>query len=152
VSRPRVLVAVAAWLVVVAGVSALVWVVISRAGDELAAPQQPLVARTEQPTASPSTSPSPSPSPSLDPGQGEQRASWQGSAGLIIAACDGSGIRLVSAQPTDGFHAEIKDGGPDELEVEFEGREERSGSDVTVVAHCVSGVPTFRTQDEEEDD
>jgi hypothetical protein len=65
---------------------------------------------------------------------------------LVIAACDGSAIRLVSAQPADGFHAELKDGGPDELEVEFEGREDSSGIDVRVVANCASGAPSFAAQ------
>ena len=46
-SRPRILGAVLVWLVVVASVSALVWVVISRAGDDLVASDQPLMTTGE---------------------------------------------------------------------------------------------------------
>jgi hypothetical protein len=52
----------------------------------------------------------------------------------------------VSAQPADGFHAEVKAGGPDELEVEFEGREDDDGGDITVVARCRSGAPAFAVE------
>lgn len=141
-TRPRVLLAIAAWLVVVAGVSTLVWVVISRTGDELATPQQPLMARTGD------AGREPSPTAPVDQAPSVERRTWQGDGGLIIAACGGRTIRLVSAQPVDGFHAEVKDDGPDELEVEFEGREEHSGRDITVVANCVPGGPDFAVQAE----
>jgi hypothetical protein len=155
-TRPRVLAAIAAWLVVVAGVSTLVWFVISRAGGQLVAPQQPLVATSEQAgqpraPAGPSAQPSDQPSdpPSAQPPTGERRT-WQGSAGLVIAVCDPGGVRLVSAQPIDGFHAEVKEAGPEELEVEFEGREDESDGDVTVVARCSAGVPGFTVEAEDD--
>lgn len=142
-SRSRVLAAIAAWLVVVAGVSTLVWVVISRAGDDLVASEQPLVATTGSSGQLPTRSPSPAAS--------VERRTWQGRGGLIVAACDRGAMRLISAQPINGFHAEVKDGGPEELEVEFEGREDQSGTAVTVVARCVSGVPDFVSQVEGDD-
>jgi hypothetical protein len=67
----------------------------------------------------------------------------------VIAVCDPGGVRLVSAQPIDGFHAEVKDAGPEELEVEFEGREDQGG-DVTVVARCASGAPAFTVEAEDD--
>jgi len=143
-TRPRVLAAIVAWLLVVAGVSTLVWVVISRAGNELVAPQQPLVATAGSGGQTPSASSSPATSPAR-PSTVERRT-WEGTGGMIIAACDGRAVRLVSAQPLDGFHADLKNDGPEELEVEFEGREDQSGSDVTVVGRCVSGVPEFVSQ------
>lgn len=59
-----------------------------------------------------------------------------------MVACDGGRVRLVSAQPATGFHAEVK---PEDaaLVVEFEGREDRAGTDVDLVARCVDGVPAF---------
>lgn len=182
-SRQRVLVAVAVWLTVVAGVSTLVWVVISRAGDDLEASGQAVVStapdrgrsgadgaggsprpsRTSSPTRTPSptptspapsttdsTSPSPTASSTPDPPTSSPpatppsatRRTWQGAAGTVVVACDGGRARLVSAQPATGFHAEVK---PEDaaLVVEFEGREDRSGTDVELVARCVDGVPTF---------
>lgn len=153
-SRPRVLAAIAAWLMVVAVVSTLVWVVISRAGDELVGAQQPLVARTGDAGPQPTESSSPSaaelsPSASLD--RSLERRTWQGAGGLIIAACDGGAVRLISAQPSDGYYAELKDAGPEELKVEFDARDDHGGNEIKVVARCVSGVPDFVAQIEDDD-
>ena len=141
-SRPRVLAAIAAWLAVVAGTSALAWVVISRAGDDLGS--------SIQPPAATSATAGPRPSGSASPGTADERRSWQGSAGLIVAACDRGAIRLVSAQPVSGFHVEVKDAGPERLEVEFEAREEGSGRDLTVAARCAAGIPQFTSQVEDD--
>ena len=76
-SRQRVLGATLVWLAVVATVSALVWVVISRAGDDLVASDRPLMTTSDgstpdsarTPSARPSRTPSrsPSPTPSRSP-------------------------------------------------------------------------------------
>ena len=182
-SRQRVLAATLAWLAVVASVSTLVWVVISRAGDDLISSDQPLATTVEQTAAPPygtGTSPSPSPartpspsrsddasaspaptassvspaSPSTSPtsptqqpatAATEERRTWQGQAGSIVALCAATGIRLVSAQPANGFRAEAQDGG-ETLEIEFEGREDRAGTDVKVVVRCAAGVPSFAVE------
>ena len=204
-SRQRVLGATLVWLVVVASVSALVWVVISRAGDDLvssdqtlmttggdtsSAPGTPSARPTRSPSRtpsrapsaspsqtptngtsptpttpspsssspSPSSSPAPAPSPSSPPPSptatpsspteqpsvqaAEERRTWQGRSGSVVAACGGNGIRLVSAQPANGFSADVKDE-DGALKVEFEGREDESGTDLSVVARCVGGVPSF---------
>lgn len=194
-SRQRVLGAALVWLVVVASVSALVWVVISRAGDDLVSSGQPLLTSEGDPssappspstrpsrtpsqspsrapsndasaTSSPSTTPTPStpsaspsePSPSATPDPPTEqpstpaiaeRRTWQGQAGSIVAACDSTGIRLVSAQPANGFRAEAQneDG---MLKIDFEGREDESGTDVSVVARCVGGVPSFVVRGEDD--
>lgn len=199
-SLQRVLAATLAWLVVVASVSALVWVVISRAGDDLISADQPLTTTggpgattaagaTDRPSGTPSQSPSQSPSqtpsgggsggvsdsaspsagstpavppptPSASPSSPasptepssgsttEQRRTWQGQAGSVVAACGASGIRLVSAQPANGFRAEVKDE-DGALEVEFEGREDRAGTDVKVDVRCVDGIPTFSAESDD---
>jgi cytoskeletal protein RodZ len=199
-SRRRILAATLAWLAVVATVSALVWVVISRAGDGLVSSDQPLMTTGEQtvssprgaaaspsrtpsrspsrtpsrtpsptpsesPSATPSATPSASASPSSTPTStpsapvspstsppsptqqppvvaNEQRRTWQGQAGSLVAACGASGIRFVSAQPADGFRADVhnEDGA---LEVEFEGGEDSAGAHVKVRARCEGGVPSF---------
>jgi hypothetical protein len=132
---PRVLAAVAAWLVVVVGTSTLVWVVISRAGTDLSPSEPPQAATT--------ASSGPRPSGSSSPIAAGTRRTWQGPAGFVIATCERGTIRLISAQPVSGFHVEVKDNGGEKLEVEFEAREDRRGGDVAVVARCVSGVPKF---------
>ena len=202
-SRQRVLGAALAWLAVVASVSALVWVVISRAGDDLVASDQPLAtagtsagaapsptpSRTSSarpsrtpsrtpsatPSSTPSTAPStpapsssapstsatPSESPtstpqptstpteqSLPPAT-EERRTWQGRAGSVVAACGSGASPLVTAQPANGFRAEVHRE-DDEVDVEFEGREDESGLHVSVVVRCASGVPSFSVRSEGE--
>lgn len=147
--RPsRVVVTVIAWGVVVALASSLVWAVISRAGTQVMSPE-PLVGAPQQ--ASPRTRPTDAtaPAPASAP-----RRTWQDLGMLLVAECDGAAIRQVSASPADGYAVETKDAGPDELEVEFEGREDAEGASVTVTARCVGGVPEFTsaTEDEDEDE
>ena len=122
-SRPRVLAALAVWLAVVVGASTLVWAVISRSGDDLMPSAQPAPATSHESSGA--------------------RRTWQGSAGLVVATCDRGEIRLVSAQPSSGFHAEVKGDGPDQLLVEFETRAGRGRGEVYVVARCASGIPVF---------
>jgi hypothetical protein len=138
-TRPRVFAAIVTWLVIVAGTSTLVWAVISRAGDDLATSEQPPTAATPTDGHRPSSRPS-----------GARRA-WQGPAGLIVATCDRRAIRLVSAQPGSGFHVEVRENGPGRLKVEFEAREAGRGGDVTVMARCASGIPTFASQADDDD-
>lgn len=137
---PRVLAAVAAWLVVVVGTSTLVWAVISRAGTDLSPSESPQAATT--------ASAGPRPSGSSSPIAVGTRRTWQGPAGFVIATCDRDTIRLDSAQPVSGFHVEVKHDEGEELEVEFEAREDRQDGDVTVVARCASGTPQFTSQSE----
>ncbi len=211
-SRRRTLGAALAWLTVVATVSAMVWVVISRAGDGLVASGRPVTTTgssqtigspatpsgrsSRRPSKTPSRTPSgtpsrapsatasnaspstPTPSTTVTPtttvapttapttsapptspasptGQPsssatEQRRTWQGQAGTLVVSCGGTGIRLVSAQPANGFRADVHR--EDALiDVEFEGREDESGIKVTVVARCVAGVPAFSTRSEQRD-
>lgn len=50
------------------------------------------------------------------------------SCGSIEVALVGSGIALVSTDPNSGFSVDVKDGGPSEIEVRFDG----SGSDCEI--------------------
>lgn len=177
-SRPRVLFAVLGWLVVVVAGSALAWTVISRTGQDVLTSEQPVVAttgsgparttdaarpsRSDSPratrgTASPSpsgpASPStaaPPPSSSAPPPPVTERRTWQGPGGLVVVECRGAAVSLVAAQPDAGYAVEVDDEGPEELEVEFEGREDESGSHASIHARCVGGVPRFATEIESE--
>lgn len=68
-----------------------------------------------------------------------------------MAQCDGSTISRVSLLPNNGYQVELKNDGPEELEVEFEGREDESGSSSSVHAVCVDGVPVFESESEKGD-
>jgi hypothetical protein len=167
-SRARILGWVAAWLVVVLVGSTLVWAVISRAGKDVVAAQDPVVAttgpgptRTTASSSPPVSSHSPSsrpshpssaPGSSTPPAPTYEQRTWQGVGGQLVAQCDGSAISLQSAQPDIGYAFDVKNGGPEELEVEFEGREDESGSQSTVTARCEGGVPVFDAQVEGGDD
>lgn len=143
------------WVLVVAVGSTLVWTVISRAGDGVVSSSSPVVGATSSPGAEPS-SPGPEPSsqspsgPSAPSAQSNSpttpapvRRTWQGVGGVVVAECLGPQISLVSAQADLGFVAEAKETGPERLRIEFDGREDESGSHSEVLAVCVAGVPQF---------
>lgn len=208
-SRRRFLGATIVWLAVVVSASALVWVVISRAGQDLVASQQPMSTAattgagatpvrpsgrpsrtpskgpsrspsatpsgdgsapsssstptatptaTPTPTVTPTAAPTPSTSPSTTPSSPtrqpttpatEERRTWQGAPGSITAACEPAGAPRVSAQPANGFQAQVHR--EDSLvDVEFEGREDEKGLHVSVIVRCVSGVPSFSARSEQD--
>jgi len=128
VSRP-ILVAVAAWLVVVAVGSTLVWAVISRAGDGVVSADSP--ASSAQPTGSPTTRPT------------ITRRTWQGVGGTVAVTCRGTSVSLDSAQPDSGFTIEVHERGPQRVEVRFEGRDDESDDKSRVRAGCAGGLPVF---------
>jgi hypothetical protein len=59
---------------------------------------------------------------------------------VVTAVCRGGDIALVGAQPEDGTIVHVKDQGPEQLVVAFEGDDE---GPVTVVATCRDGRPRF---------
>jgi len=101
---------------------------------------------TPHPTAagSPTSSPrSAAPSSTGPTPPDAQRRSWSGTAGHVIAECDGAEARLVSAYPNAGFRYQILTRGPGQVRVRFL----RLGDDdgITVIAQCVAGAPRFST-------
>jgi hypothetical protein len=166
---------VAAWLVVVAIGSTLVWAVISRVGDGLVTTADSSVAppstsspapsrtptRTPSPTPSRTPSTSPTTSPPSSPGSSppaspppssaapeSRSATWQGLGGMVVAECTGDAIRKLSVLADPGFRVEVGNPGPEQLEVEFEGREDEEGSESKVRAVCVAGEPQFSAETE----
>jgi len=141
-SRP-ILVAVGAWLVVVALGSALVWAVISRAGEGLVSADPTI---TADPTTSGAPSPSTSTSTSAPTSNGRVQRTWHGQGGAVVVSCSGGSMTLDSVQPDPGFAVEVEKRGPREVEVQFEGREDESENETKVKASCVAGTPIFEVE------
>jgi cytoskeletal protein RodZ len=161
--RPRpVLVGGLLWVLVVAAGSALVWVVISRAGQEVgsgaAVAPPPATASTSSPTARASRSPSVSPTPRAsrsspasptagrpteDGATAPVRRTWSGAAGVVTVQCRGAAVSLVGAQPSaDGYAVDVEDRGPERVEVELQQAGE-DGAETRVRARCAGGSPVF---------
>lgn len=90
------------------------------------------------PPATASASPSSASSPTTD-----RQRTWQGPGGTVVVTCRGDLAELDAAQPDSGYQVEIRDRGPDEVEVDFEGRGAEEDADTRVEATCVSGEPRF---------
>ena len=60
----------------------------------------------------------------------------------MIAECRGAAISVVSYSADPGFRVEVGDGGPEKLEVHFEGQGEE-GRETELKARCESGTPVF---------
>ena len=107
---------------------------------------EPTRTATSEPTSTAQPSepePSPGPTQSSPPegrseGDGERRT-WQGEPGSMTVRCDGGQVSLQSATPNDGYRVEVRERGPEEVEVRFEAEED----DVRVDAVCSDGVPEF---------
>lgn len=117
--------------------------------DHLTRPLRP----AEQTTAPPGP-PSPEPtrpgatstSPSTSTAGPEVVRTWTVPGGGVGAACRDTTITLLFATPDDGWTVEVKDAGPENLEIEF-----RHGEDeTTTLAACQGGIPTLL--DESTDD
>lgn len=86
----------------------------------------------------------PDPSPRRDRSGGDiERRTWQGAAGSVTVRCDGSRVSLQSATPNNGYSVEIRERGPEEVEVRFEGDER----EVDVEASCDDGTLEFSADD-----
>jgi hypothetical protein len=75
---------------------------------------------------------------------------WEGPPGTVTVRCEGDGISLLSASPSNGYRIEV-DRGSEEIEVHFKS----STREYQVKARCSDGTPTFRAESdggEEKDD
>ena len=61
--------------------------------------------------------------------------------GTVAAACTGSSVSLKSAQPKDGWRVEVKDHGPEKLEIEFRSGEQENEVD----DQCSGGTPVLES-------
>lgn len=172
-TRRTVLVAVMAWVAVVALGSVGTWTVIDSAGQHvLGRPGARLV--TEQPAPGPGQSPTaahrsrpPQPSPSPSPHTASQSAApppsarpspapppasyleraWRGTSGAVVVRCSAAKASLASATPSDGYRVEVGARGPGAVQVTFKGHER----EVQVRAECAGEVPRFSVEGSSED-
>jgi cytoskeletal protein RodZ len=63
-------------------------------------------------------------------------ATFAVAGGVVTVSCTGGSISLLSATPQAGYSVEVKNGGPEEVEVKF-----RSDEDSELRARCVGGQP-----------
>ncbi|WP_299929588.1 hypothetical protein [uncultured Nocardioides sp.] len=140
---------IAVWMLVVALGSALVWVVIARAGGGVVSSESPVTTTTDQPdpgrTRTPRTRPS-TPSATTEPTTEDPvRRTWQGPGGQVTIACRDAAASFVNAIPDSGFIFELDDRGPGRVRVEFE-RETDDDERSRIDASCVAGTPTFELE------
>jgi hypothetical protein len=137
-SRRSVVLAVLAWVAVVAAASGVTWAVINAAGQQVLAGGE-LPSQVQVPPSAPAkpTAPAPAPAPSQ-----QRTRTWEGSAGSVTVRCSGRGASLQSASPDDGYGVEVGSRGPGEVEVTFKG----GGGEVQVKGTCAAGTPRFSTQ------
>jgi len=133
-SRRSVLLAVLAWVAVVAVASGVTWAVINAAGQQVLAGGE-LPEEVQVPPSTPATPTVPAPVPS-------RQRTWEGSAGSMTVRCSGGEASLQSASPDDGYGVEVGSRGPAEVEVTFKG----SGREVQVKGTCAAGTPRFSTR------
>lgn len=90
------------------------------------------------------------PAPAAPAPPASEQGSWQGRAGTVVAECVGARISLRSATPNDGYRVETGSRGPQQVEVSFQGGDDRGQAQVTGV--CRAGAPVFGAQTERGDD
>jgi hypothetical protein len=139
--RPRLLV-LGSWVVATAlatlisaaGVSIVTRDVTSDHGPALAAADVVALLSADEDAAEAAELPRP-PSTTAPPAPS---ATFATRGGVISVACTGSDVTLLSARPVSGFQVQVRDAGPEAVEVRFNGE----GRDVgTVAAACAAGVP-----------
>lgn len=95
--------------------------------------------RPARPTREPSgrdADPTPRPRPDR-----EVRRTWDSAAGSVVVACNGGTISFRGAQANSGWSVDVRERGPEEVDVEFESSGD--ADDVRVEASCVDGQPRF---------
>lgn len=101
---------------------------------------------TATPTATPTAAPSPTDAPPVTDPAVVARA-WDVEGGSVGVACRGTVIELQYATPADGWAVEVKQAGPDEVEVEL-----RSDDDSTSVRAACAGDGTPQLHGDGDDD
>ncbi|WP_370249356.1 hypothetical protein [Nocardioides sp.] len=85
--------------------------------------------------------------PAPPPATPTRSRTWTGAPGVVTTRCTGPVIELSGASASaDGYTVEVKDRGPQRVEVEFEGRGEDTVQDTRVRARCVGGTPVYQVE------
>jgi hypothetical protein len=161
------------WVATVAGVSATAWFAIDRAGRDISnsgvssvttqslgaasdttTPGGTTSGATSSPTSK-TTTPGNSQAPSVT--SGSQTAAAQAPrdrsvtvpGGQISARCSGETILLRIAQPSNGWRVDVKEAGPQVLDLTFERGDEGAEAETRVKAKCVSGGPVFTVENKD---
>lgn len=157
--------AVTAWIGVVIAGSALTWLAIDSAGQQVTSSSSftattPTPSPTQRPDETPTTAPakpkrtptrssSPvppqtrytwTPRPTPPPPLRSETRTWTGTAGSLTVSCTGGTVRFLAASPNNGWQVERGDLSGDSIEVKFS----RTGTQLQVQASCVQGVPAFQ--------
>ena len=69
------------------------------------------------------------------------RRTWDSAAGSVVVACHGGTISFRGAQANSGWSVDVRERGPEEVDVEFESNGD--ADDVRIEASCVGGQPRF---------
>src|SRR4051794_24010430 len=93
---------------------------------------------TPTPTPTKSGGAPPQPTHSAPSASAPSTKSFSTAGGVVAATCRGSVVSLESARPADGWSVEVKDRGPDRVEVRFEND---SGDRTEVRVSCSHGDP-----------
>jgi hypothetical protein len=92
---------------------------------------------TRSPAPSRTADSTPAPPPPPDPGP--RAFTWRGAAGSVTVLCDGSSISLQAASPANGYSVEVRERGPEDVDVRLESEDEETD----VEAECVGGRAAF---------
>ena len=71
----------------------------------------------------------------------EVRRTWTSPAGSVVVACRGATISFRGAQANSGWGVDVRERGPEEVDVRFESSGD--AEDVGVESSCVGGQPRF---------
>jgi len=69
------------------------------------------------------------------------RRTWDSAAGSVVVGCRGATISFRGAQANSGWSVEVRERGPEEVDVRFESSGD--ADDVRVESECVDGQPRF---------
>ncbi len=97
---------------------------------------------TQEPTsADPTRTGDPDPDPGLPeaPEPGPRPFTWRGTAGSVTVVCDGARVSLRAASPANGYSVEVRERGPEEVEV----RLESDDAETDVEVRCVGAEARF---------
>ena len=127
----------------------------SPSAPESRAPRGPRTQRPTESPASPEPSSAPTRAPASTPAPGAQTpapppaapppapapqsSTWRGVAGVVTVSCAGAVISLQAASPSNGYAVEVRERGPDEVEVRLESDDEET----RVEAVCFAGAARF---------
>jgi hypothetical protein len=92
--------------------------------------------------------PPPAPAPPAPAAPAPRAFTWRGTAGSVTVVCDGSAIALQAASPANGYTVDVREGGPDEVDVRLEtDDDEAEVEEADVEAECESGQAVFDISD-----